>query len=369
MPVTVKPCWLWWNLLLLLSVGPVVRSRKETPSFSVRHNGPEEKEGIGGGIKLDLSGQYECLVAAGPDAPSPSSSSSSLSVSTSSSSVFDGGDRLPLTPIYRWKTRSRFLPSVTIGTQYSLAKAWYGATRLFGTLCWDVKADGIQPLQSQSKGVFPRTLQIGVEQGLTRDASDVAARLHLRWDKPWSDEDKRPSNRYTDAPDTSTPSFHMRINNMGFAQASVDLPVHERFSVTYRRTWLPPSNEKDMDELSTSHFGARLPPSKDPEWWLPKITADPTGRVTSVQNMRWKDRYGMRLVFKRSFQSIGWSLGLGGIDEQTDGETAVSLLLTGLIDPSRTSCTYVRADALLERFRESIRCSLMYENRCPSTMS
>ena len=286
---------------------------KQQQHGAMNLRGGEKNGKVGLGVKLDVSGHYDCLVVGSPK---------------------EGGvdrDDSGLVPLCRWKRPS--MPSITIGTDYSLQKAWYGATRLTSKFRWSWATAG--------KRWIPAWTECGVDQGVCEEERDTAAHIATGWKTPSSS--------------SSSCFVSLRCNNQGTARVLASLPLHNRFGLTYQHT-LSPRGDESTKYASDDYFARRLPePGRDRDWWLPDFRADPTGRVTSYNEIGWRDQWGLRISFGRN---LGWM----NTDDDNDETTSVSLQLVGL-HPSRQACTVFQANAALERIRQTASCTVSHE-RC-----
>lgn len=322
-------------------------------------------------MALDLTGEFSCHIA------SPHETRVDLEI--------DGGR----TPLFRLgnsdgsnNNSDGRIPSIHVGGKYDFSKAWYGVTRMFGSLSWhgqrvravdDVSAaqantDTVaasSPLQRMRSNLSRCTMTVRAEKDILQP-NDGAAQICLK---------KRLNSK--DEPYASvSPSLTLRVEtNAAGDSASVALrtPIHRRVDVVSKTTVyldLDEDGESSMKpiEQGQKKLASRMPRTFSREdWetgsWLPDIRLSPTGWLAARSEVGLPPlspraiKTGVRLSVNRQ---VPWSLWGNADSDEEEHNTWIRLQFCA-INPTGDAYYSASVDAAVERIVDSVRLSLAQE--------
>lgn len=323
-----------------------------------------------GGVSLDLTGEFSCHVSSPDDG----------------GSIGDFEDKVPLFRLGSNRHQGRRVPrvpTVHIGGRYDFSKAWYGVTRVFGSLSWHGRrTNGIEAnhdevessgstfaLERMRTNLSRCTMTIRAEKDIM-EPNDNAIQLCLKKKLDSKDEPYQ----------TIAPSLTLRVENSHVAgdSASVALrtPIHPRLDVVSKTTvMLDLDGDNEMGGIGPAIkqrelFSSRVPKVLSREdWetgsWLPDVKLSPTGWLAakteagippSRTSAPFGNKSGVRLSVNRQ---VPWSMwGTQDDDETEEQNTWIRLQFCGTSENNFYSAS---VDAALERVVDSLRITLAHE--------
>lgn len=320
-----------------------------------------------GGVSLDLTGEFSCLVSS-PDGGESSGGSE---------------DKIPLFRLGSNRNQGRRVPSVHIGGRYDFSRAWYGVTRVFGSLSWhgqrvagmaangEVESAGsssttITTLQRMKDNWSRCTMTLRAEKDILIP-NDNAIQFSL---KKRLDSNNEP---YQSIP----PSLTLRVDSGvagDSASVAIRTPIHPRLDIVSKTTVMLDFDEhNDLDGIGPiikqrESFASRVPKVLSREdWetgsWLPDIKLSPTGWLAARTEAGIPpisapsgNKSGIRLSVNRQ---VPWSMwGAHDDDEIEESNTWIRLEVCGTSENNFYSAS---VDAALERLVNSLRITLAHE--------
>ena len=320
-----------------------------------------------GGVSLDLTGEFSCHVSSPDDG----------------GSIGDVEDKVPLFRLGSNRHQSKRVPTIHIGGRYDFTKAWYGVTRVFGSLSWHGRrVNGIEANHDQvessgsSSSALERmrtnlsrcTMTLRAEKDVL-EPNDNAIQLCLKKRLDSNDEPYQ----------SIAPSLSLRVENSNVAgdSASVALrtPIHPRLDIVSKTTVmldLDGDNEMEIGPAIKQRelFASRVPTVLSREdWetgsWLPDIKLSPTGWLAAKTEAGIPpasisapsgNKSGVRLSVNRQ---VPWSMwGSQDDDETEEHNTWIKLQFCGTSENNFYSAS---VDAALERVVDSLRITLAHE--------
>ena len=322
-----------------------------------------------GGVSLDLTGEFSCHVSS-PDG---------------GGSTGDVEDKVPLFRLGSNRHQSRRVPTIHAGGRYDFSKAWYGVTRVFGSLSWhgrkvngvieanhdEVESPGSSSsaLERMRTNLSRCTMTFRAEKDIL-ETNDNAIQLCLKKRLDSNDEPYQ----------TIAPSLTLRVENSHVAgdSASVALltPIHPRLDIVSKTTvMLDLDGDDEMGGIGPAIkqrelFSSRVPKVLSREdWetgsWLPDVKLSPTGWLAakteagippSRTSAPSGNKSGVRLSVNRQ---VPWSMwGSQDDDETEEHNTWIRLQFCGTSENNFYSAS---VDAALERVVDSLRITLAHE--------
>ena len=334
-------------------------------STAAAGRGPSTKQW--GGVSLDLAGECSCHVSS-PDGGENSG---------------DSEDKIPLFRLGSNRNQGRRVPSVHIGGRYDFSRAWYGVTRVFGSLSWhgrriagiaangEVESAGsssatITTLQRMKDNWSRCTMTLRAEKDILIP-NDNAIQFSL---KKRLDSNNEP---YQSIP----PSLTLRVDSGvagDSASVAIRTPIHPRLDIVSKTTVMLDLDEhNDPDGIGPvikqrESFASRVPKVLSREdWetgsWLPDVKLSPTGWLAARTEAGIPpisapsgNKSGIRLSVNRQ---VPWSMwGAHDDGEIEESNTWIRLEVCGTSENNFYSAS---VDAALERLVNSLRITLAHE--------
>ena len=340
-------------------------SRGSADAGSASGQGPSKQWG---GVSLDLTGEFSCHVSS-PD---------------EGGSIGDGEDKVPLFRLGSNRHQSGRVPTIHIGGRYDFSKAWYGVTRVFGSLSWHggrVYGIGANRDEVESSGSSSSVLE-RMRTNLSRCTMTFRAEKDIL--EPNDNAIQFCLKKRLDSKDepyqSIAPSLTLRVENSHVAgdSASVALrtPIHPRLDIVSKTTvMLDLDGDNEMDGIGPAIkqrelFASRVPTVLSREdWetgsWLPDVKLSPTGWLAakteagippSSTSAPSGNKSGVRLSVNRQ---VPWSMwGSQDDDEIEEHNTWIRLQFCGTSENNFYSAS---VDAALERVVDSLRITLAHE--------
>ena len=316
-----------------------------------------------GGVSLDLTGEFSCHVSSPDDG----------------GSIGEVEDKVPLFRLGSNRHQGRRVPTVHIGGRYDFSKAWYGVTRVFGSLSWHgrrvngIEANHDEVESSRSSRMRTNlsrcTMTLRAEKDIM-EPNDNAIQLCLKKRLDSNDEPYQ----------TIAPSLTLRVENSNVAgdSASVALrtPIHPRLDIVSKTTvMLDLDGDNEMGGIGPAIkqrelFSSRVPKVLSREdWetgsWLPDVKLSPTGWLAAkteagIPPSRTSAPSGNKSGFRLSVnRQVPWSMwGSQDDDETEEHNTWIRLPFCGTSENNFYSAS---VDAALERLVDSLRITWAHE--------